>query len=95
MLIFESPSGAMISGIIYNYDGDIYASDEARMQAEVGHKEFRLGNLHTSTYEEVIGGDFILECFIYIHRHKCTKMFYLCIPSLLRSLPSRYHLYSK
>lgn len=57
----QSPSGAMISGIIYNYDGDIYASDEARMQAELGYKEFRLGNLHTSSYEEVIGGDYILN----------------------------------
>jgi uncharacterized protein len=57
----QSPSGALISGIIYNYDGDIYASDEARMQAEIGHDEFKLGNLHRDRYEDVIGGDFILN----------------------------------
>ena len=57
----QSPSGALVSGIIYNYDGDIYASDEARMQAEIGHREFRLGNLHDDEYEDVIGGDFILD----------------------------------
>lgn len=76
----QSPSGAMISGIIYNYDGDIYASDEARMQAEVGHKEFRLGNLHTSSYEEVIGGDFILDALdrsIAISVPKCSTCAFL------------------
>ncbi|GGP37208.1 His-Xaa-Ser system radical SAM maturase HxsB [Shewanella saliphila] len=57
----QSPAGAMISGIIYNYDGDVYASDEARMQAEIGHTEFRLGNVNENTYEEIIGNEFMLD----------------------------------
>lgn len=57
----QSPAGAMVSGIIYNYDGDVYASDEARMQAEIGHTEFKLGNVNHNTYEEIIGNEFMLD----------------------------------
>ena len=28
----QSPSGAGLSVLVYNYDGDVYATDEARMQ---------------------------------------------------------------
>ena len=38
--------------LVYNYDGDVYASDEGRMLAEVGDKTFRLGNVHrVDSYE--------------------------------------------
>jgi uncharacterized protein len=57
----QSPAGIGISGIIFNYDGDVYASDEARMLAEMGHKNFRLGNLHTETYEDVMFSDVLLD----------------------------------
>ena len=49
----QSPSGLGISVIVYNYDGDVYASDEARMLAETGDKSFRLGNVHQDTYEDI------------------------------------------
>lgn len=52
----QSPTGAGIGAVVYNYDGDVYASDEARMLAEMGDKSFRLGNLHTDTYETIFGG---------------------------------------
>jgi len=52
----QSPAGAGISVAVYNYDGDVYATDEARMLAEMGDRTFRLGNLHSNTYEEVFGG---------------------------------------
>jgi len=52
----QSPAGAGISVVAYNYDGDIYASDEARMLAETGDTSFRLGNLHKNTYAELFGG---------------------------------------
>jgi uncharacterized protein len=52
----QSPAGAGISVVAYNYDGDVYASDEARMLAEMGDKSLRLGNVHANTYREIFGG---------------------------------------
>lgn len=40
-----SPAGIGIGGIVYNYDGAIYASDEGRMLAEMGDETFRLGDV--------------------------------------------------
>ena len=39
--------------LVYNYDGDVYASDEGRMLAEMGDTTFRLGSLHEHTYEKL------------------------------------------
>jgi His-Xaa-Ser system radical SAM maturase HxsB len=52
----QSPAGAGIGVAVYNYDGDVYASDESRMLAEMGDKTFRLGNVHQDSYEEIFGG---------------------------------------
>ncbi|HEV8337616.1 MAG TPA: His-Xaa-Ser system radical SAM maturase HxsB [Candidatus Polarisedimenticolia bacterium] len=52
----QSPAGAGVGVVAYNYDGDVYASDEARMLAEMGDFSFRLGNVHEQTYEEIFGG---------------------------------------
>ncbi len=49
----QSPA---ISDVIYNYDGDVYASDESRMLAEMGDKHFRLGNVHADDYEAIFCG---------------------------------------
>ncbi|MGZ3762996.1 MAG: His-Xaa-Ser system radical SAM maturase HxsB, partial [Mucilaginibacter sp.] len=57
----QSPSGAGISAIVYNYDGDIYASDESRMLAEMGDKKFRLGNVHTDSYADIMLSDTLLD----------------------------------
>lgn len=57
----QSPSGLAISAIVYNYDGDIYASDEARMLAEMGDKSFKLGSVHHDSYEDVILSDTVLD----------------------------------
>ena len=35
-----SPAGIGIAGVVYNYDGDVYASDEGRMLAEMGDRSF-------------------------------------------------------
>jgi hypothetical protein len=51
----QSPTGAGLGAVAYNYDGEVYASDEARMLGEMGDKSFRLGNVHTSSYEEIFG----------------------------------------
>ena len=50
----QSPAGIGIAGIIYNYNGDIYPSDEARMKAEMGDNIFCMGNLLKNSYEEVM-----------------------------------------
>jgi uncharacterized protein len=52
----QSPSGAGISVVAYNYDGDVYATDESRMLAEMGDHSFRLGNVHRDRYEDLLGG---------------------------------------
>ena len=56
-----SPAGIGIGAIVYNYDGDIYASDESRMLAEMGDKTFCLGNVHTHTHAELLLSDKLLD----------------------------------
>ncbi len=41
----QSPTGAGLATLVYNYDGYIYPSDEARMLAETGDTELRLGKI--------------------------------------------------
>lgn len=53
----QSPGGAGTGAVVYNYEGDVYASDEARMLAEMGDFTFRLGNVHRNSYEEIFGGE--------------------------------------
>lgn len=53
----QSPAGAGIGAVVYNYDGDVYASDEARMLLEMGDRTFRLGNVHADSYEKMFGGE--------------------------------------
>jgi radical SAM protein with 4Fe4S-binding SPASM domain len=53
----QSPAGTGIGAVVYNYDGDVYASDEARMLAAMSDTAFRLGNLHENSYEEIFGGE--------------------------------------
>lgn len=50
----QSPAGMGISAIAFNYDGEVYASDEARMLAEMNDQTFRLGNIHKNTYREIM-----------------------------------------
>ncbi len=57
----QSPAGMGISAIIFNYDGEVYASDEARMLAEMGDLTFKLGNLHTNSYQEMMLSDALLN----------------------------------
>jgi His-Xaa-Ser system radical SAM maturase HxsB len=52
----QSPAGLGIGCVVYNYDGDVYASDEGRMLAEMKDDSFRLGNVHHDSYREIFGG---------------------------------------
>jgi radical SAM protein with 4Fe4S-binding SPASM domain len=56
-----SPAGIGIGALVYNYDGDVYASDEGRMLAEMKDTTFRLGNLHEDSYEAIITSDHLLD----------------------------------
>jgi radical SAM protein with 4Fe4S-binding SPASM domain len=56
----QSPAGIGISGIVLNYNGDVYTSDEARMLAEMGDYKFKLGNLLTNSYEDIMLSDSLL-----------------------------------
>lgn len=44
----QSPTGAGQSVLVYNYDGYVYPSDEARMLAETGDVSLRLGPIGTA-----------------------------------------------
>jgi radical SAM protein with 4Fe4S-binding SPASM domain len=41
----QSPTGAGSAVLVYNYDGYVYPSDEARMLAETGNTSLRLGRI--------------------------------------------------
>jgi His-Xaa-Ser system radical SAM maturase HxsB len=56
----RSPAGIGIGAIVYNYDGDVYASDESRMLAEMGDTTFRLGNVHENSWEELLTSEALL-----------------------------------
>lgn len=57
----QSPSGAGISGVIYDYDGDVYPADEARMLARTGDRTFRLGSVYEDSYMDIFSGDKLHE----------------------------------
>jgi His-Xaa-Ser system radical SAM maturase HxsB len=56
-----SPAGIGIGALVYNYDGDVYASDEGRMLAEMDDHTFRLGGLQSNSYTELITSDALLD----------------------------------
>lgn len=55
----QSPAGIGIGGVIYNYDGNVYASDEGRMLGEMGDRKFRLGNVSEDRYEDIFNCDLL------------------------------------
>ena len=56
-----SPAGIGIAAALYNYDGDVYASDEGRMLAEAGDKSFAIGNVLENAYEEIFLSEKLLN----------------------------------
>lgn len=59
----QSPAGEAWNVLVYNYDGDVYASDESRMLAEMHDRTFRLGNVHKDTRRTIFTGDPALRMF--------------------------------
>ena len=54
-LDLRSPAGAGIGQLAYNYDGKIFSCDEGRMLHEMGDSKFHLGDVHTSSYRDIVG----------------------------------------
>ncbi|AMN40421.1 hypothetical protein [Rhodoplanes sp. Z2-YC6860] len=48
-----SPLDVMLGAMVYNYDGKVFASDEARMLAEMGDDTFELGHVNSDTYQSL------------------------------------------
>lgn len=57
----QSPSGAGISGVIYDYNGEVYPADEARMLARMGDKQFLMGHVERDSYEQIFDGRVIQD----------------------------------
>ena len=55
----QSPAGVGISGVIYNYNGNVYVSDEGRMLASIGDDKFLMGNVNKNSYQELFNSDFM------------------------------------
>jgi len=56
-----SPAGIGIAAVVYNYDGNIFASDESRMLAEMGENKFKMGNVLHDTYKDIFLSDALLD----------------------------------
>lgn len=68
----QSPAGVGISGAIYDYDGNVYVADEARMMARFKNFYFKLGNVHSETHQQMFNGPLLHE----ILKNSCTE----CLP---------------
>lgn len=65
----QSPSGAGISGVIYDYTGDVYPADEARMLARMGDSRFKMGNVFKNSFKEIFLSDVLKK----IVRESCVE----------------------
>jgi uncharacterized protein len=72
-LDIRSPCGAGTGQLAYNYNGDVYTCDEARMLVAAGDESFRLGNVFEDNYTKIIGNDILKT---------------ICVASCLDGLPS-------
>jgi uncharacterized protein len=57
----RSPAGAGLGALVYNYDGAVFASDEARMLAEMGDRTFELGSVQEHSYRDLILSDTLVS----------------------------------
>jgi uncharacterized protein len=57
----QSPTGAGINGVVYDYNGDVFPSDEARMLAKMGDRRFYLGNVNRDAYLDIFTSPVLQE----------------------------------
>ena len=55
----RSPCGAGTGQLAYQWNGDVYTCDEARMIGENGDLKFRLGNVTADTYNTCLSSDIV------------------------------------
>jgi His-Xaa-Ser system radical SAM maturase HxsB len=77
----QSPSGAGISGAIYDHNGDVFPADEARMLARMGDRRFFLGNVFKDSYESIFGGNLLRE----IVSKSCIEVMPYCSSCVCRT----------
>jgi len=70
----QSPSGAGISGVIYDYNGEVYPADEARMLSRMGDKKFCMGNVLKDSYKDMFNGAVIRD----IVKNSCVETMPIC-----------------
>ncbi|NLH38760.1 MAG: His-Xaa-Ser system radical SAM maturase HxsB [Elusimicrobia bacterium] len=63
-LDLRSPCGASTGQLAYNYNGDIYTCDEGRMIATSDDFSFKVGNVYSSRYFDVITSKPTKSCII-------------------------------
>lgn len=56
----QSPTGAGIGGVIYDYNGNVFVADEGRMLARKGDMQFLMGHVDDG-YKSLFGGDTIRQ----------------------------------
>lgn len=87
----QSPAGAGINGVIYDFNGDVYPTDEARMLAKVGDKKFRLGSVLEDSYETIFYGSKLQNLI----KHSCVEILPGCASCAYKpfcgSDPIRYY----
>lgn len=57
----QSPAGAGLSVVVFNYNGDVYPTDESRMLTEMGDDHLRLGNVLTDSYADIFLNPLLLQ----------------------------------
>jgi His-Xaa-Ser system radical SAM maturase HxsB len=57
----QSPTGAGIECAIYDYDGNVYVSDEGRMLGRKGDKTFLMGNVYEHDHRTLFSGNVIRQ----------------------------------
>lgn len=77
----QSPSGAGISGAIYDHNGDVFPADEARMLARMGDHSFCMGNVFKDSYKSIFGGNLLRE----IVSKSCVEIMPYCSSCVYRS----------
>jgi His-Xaa-Ser system radical SAM maturase HxsB len=77
----QSPSGVAICGVIYNHDGNVYVSDEARMLANDGDTTFSMGNVNENTYQELFHSDKIVSLI----KKSCLECLPICSHCVFQS----------
>ena len=65
----QSPAGVGIAGAIYDYDGNVYVSDEGRMMSRFKNYYFCLGNVNKDSYQSMFNGEKLHE----IIRSACNE----------------------